>query len=228
MVNFSNKDLILFDFCETLVDFQTADAYVDFVRKNIDSPRMQFLEFTLKLFKKIKIISLCYKFFPNKSIEKRLKLYQLKGLNEIILKDLAGLFYSLEVKPNLIPETLELMNDCIKKNCEVVLISGGYSIYLQHFCNEYHIKKLYSTDVAFSENKCSGKILGLDCLFENKVTLIENGGLNLSDYETKVVFTDSSSDLPLLNWADKGFVISKNIPQSWATELNFEQIIWRK
>lgn len=228
MVNASNKDLILFDFCETLVDFQTADAFVDFVRDNVDSPRMKFWEQILNLLLKLKIIAICYKLFPRKSIEKRIKLFQLKGLDELVLKEMAGLYYSNVIKQRFIPETIELLQDFIKNNLKVIVISGGYSIYLKYFCQEFNISNLFATEIKFNKNKCTGAIKGLDCLFENKVIILERSNINFNLFENKIVFTDSPTDLPLLNWANIGYVVSRNKNQRWATEKNFKQIIWSK
>ena len=219
-----NQNIVIFDFCETLVNFQTADAYVDFVRRKLNSKKMNFLEFFLTILIKTRIIMIFYKLFPYQSIEKRIKLYQLKGLKKHRLIELAEQFYNENIRPNLILLILDKLKDCQEKSKQILIVSGGYSIYLDFFCREFNVPQLISTKIEFKNNICTGKILGLDCLYHNKINLLADNGI--VDGQGIVCYTDSVTDLPLLDFCQRGIVVSKNHEQKWAIELGFEQLIW--
>ncbi len=223
-----NKKIIYFDFCETLVNFQTADAYVDFARNNLSIVRMNLLESIYLILKKLRFFSIMYKLLPKGSIEKRFKLYQLKGLSSEILDKLAFEFYHNLIKNNLIDELIAKLEFHKIHDFKVEIVSGGYSIYLKYFCQEYGIEHWHSSEIDFnSRGLCTGKMRGKDCLFENKVKILEK----VTNVTENVVverwaYTDSPTDLPLLNWVDRGIVVSRGKEQLWASKLNFEQIIW--
>ena len=61
------QNLVIFDFCETIANFQTADAFVEFVlTKKPKSWRNFYYEKIISFLKKNYIIAICYKFFPKK------------------------------------------------------------------------------------------------------------------------------------------------------------------
>ena len=223
-----NKKIVYFDFCETLVNFQTADAYVDFVRNNLSFLRMNVLESIYLVLKKLRFFSLMYKLSPKGSIEKRFKLHQLKGISFELLDKLAYEYYKVSIKNNLIDELIAKLEFHKIHDYKVEIISGGYSIYLKYFCLEYGIDCWYSSEIDFnSKGLCTGRMLGKDCLFDNKVEILENSTSELKDVMTeRWAYTDSPSDLPLLRWVDKGVVVSRGKEQFWARKLNFEQIVW--
>jgi phosphoserine phosphatase len=78
----SMKKLALFDFCETLVSFQTAGRFVDFVRAKLGSRRMLKLEELRVKSKALRFTAVANKLLPHYNFDKRLHLYQLKGLSK--------------------------------------------------------------------------------------------------------------------------------------------------
>lgn len=222
-----NNRFVYFDFCETLVSFQTADAFVDFVRVRSASWRMNFLENCYLLLRKFQLFRIAYKLFPTGSIEKRFKLFQLKGININVLDKLAGEYYEQVIKKKFVHILLDKLKEHIRLGDRVELVSGGYSIYLKYFCSEFGIQKLHSSIIDFDKaGNCTGRISGLDCLYKNKVVILKNCK-DLDSVENKsIAYTDSITDLPLLNWVNVGVVVSKGKSQDWARKLGFEQIIW--
>ena len=77
--------IALFDFCDTLVDFQTGDAFIDFIRENTNKKRAFIFEKFRLLLIKIKFFSVLSRLLPKNNWHKKLKLFQLKGYtkNEI-------------------------------------------------------------------------------------------------------------------------------------------------
>lgn len=222
----NNDDRVaLFDFCETLVNFQTADAYVDYVRQKLHDKRMHGLERLQIRLRRIKLIQLFDKITRYRySINKRIKLWQLKGHQLSELDELAKGYYMEKIRPNLIPEMVEKLLELKSNNYSIVLVSGGYDIYLRCFAEEYELNGVISTKIGFKNNVCTGKFDGYDCLRDGKVKLLNNYYLSKPKYCCG--FSDSSSDIPFLRWVNDGFVVSRINHQEWSTQNNFKEIIW--
>ena len=217
----------LFDFCETIANFQTADAYVDYVREKLDDKRMCWLEKVQNFLRKIKIIQIVEKITRyNYSINKRIKLLQLRNQSYEELQLLAGEYYQEVIKPNFIPIMMEKLLDLQKQGYTVALVSGGYDIYLRYFMEDYGLDDLISTKIGFKNGNCTGKFDGIDCLREGKTILLDNYFDSKPEY--CVAFSDSQSDVPFLRWADEAHVVSKENHQKWVENYNFNEIIWTK
>lgn len=220
-----NEKVALFDFCETLVTFQTADAYVDFVREKLNDKRMCRIERIQILLNKLKVIKIVEKVTGYKySINKRIKLSQLKGHRFSQLQVLAKDYYLERIKPNLIPEIMDRLEELKKDGYSVMLVSGGYDIYLHCFVEEYALSGLISTRIAFRNNICTGRFDGLDCLRDGKTELL-NLYFELKPHYS-VAFSDSVTDLPFLKWVNEGYVVSRNTTQKWAIDNHLKEIIW--
>jgi HAD superfamily hydrolase (TIGR01490 family) len=223
------QKLAFFDFCETLVTFQTADAYIDFVRKNRGGFSMNFLNGVLILLSWLRIISVVNKFYPGNSLNKKLKLAQIKNLPYDVLEDQASHFYKEMIRPNLILPVIAEMEKLVRQDFKICLVSAGYSIYLKYFAKEFQIQHIISTDIAFDKTgkRCLGIISGKDCIGNEKVSRIrsyfEGETINLSE---SFAFSDSISDLPMLLLTGKGVVVSREKTQNWSKQNNFREIIW--
>jgi len=177
--------------------------------------------------KKIQLIRIVEKILGGKrSVNKRLKLYQLKGVSQQILEELALDYYRYRVKPNLIEATNKLISQLKGCGFQVLLVSGGYDVYLKYFVEEYHLDGMLSSSIEIKDGVCTGKMNGLDCMRENKISMIEMVFKDRPDYV--VAYSDSLSDLPLLLWADKGVAVSRVKSQNWAKLYKFEEIIWEE
>lgn len=222
----NNKKVALFDFCETLVDFQTADSFVDFVRRKTFDKRMLRLEKIQQLLCRSKILQLIDKItFYRFSINKRIKLYQLKGFTERELDGFAVEYYNVEIKNHFISNMLAKLKEFQNQGYTVGIVSGGYGIYERLFVKEFGVDFLLCSNLKMGDNNiCTGKMKGKDCLQNNKLTYLNEYFKKKPSFS--VAFTDSKSDLPFLRWATKGVVVSRHISQKWVLTNNFEEIIW--
>ncbi len=215
----------LFDFCETIANFQTADAYVDFVRERLNDSRMYRLEKVQRFFRTIRVIQIIEKLTRYKfSVNKRIKLWQLRGHKLSELQGLAKEYYQNRIEPNFIPEMIEKLLELKVQGYSIYLVSGGYDIYLRCFAEDYGLSDVISTKIDFKDDVCTGKFDGIDCLRDGKVKL-----LNLFFYSKpsySVAFSDSITDLPFLKWVNEGFVVSRDCTQKWANNNNLNEIIW--
>ena len=221
----TKRKIAFFDFCETLANFQTADAYVDYVREQTQSKRMLKLERFRDWGIKIRIFWLIDKLTRGRySIYKMSKLYQLKGFGRDELEQYAIRYYQEVIRPNFITKMVDILRQKKSEGYEIVLVSGGYDIYLKYFAKEFCVNNVISSRIMFNGNICSGLLWGIDCINENKVILL-NKQYKREELVSEA-YSDSISDKPFLSWVNTGYVISKNKSQKWAINTKYKEIIW--
>lgn len=221
------EKVVLFDFCETLVNFQTADAFVDYIRLESNYKRMKIKENFRIFLVNTRLLYVFARIFPRSSINKRIKLWQLKGMDNSIIEHYAESYYNNIVKSNLIVNMIDILHDYQKKGWTVFIVSGGYEIYLKYFCieNAIPLKNLISVKIKTKGNTCLGCFDGGDRLWDKTTKLDEI--LNRKMIYS-VAYSDSITDLPLLKWANKGVVVRRKDKKRWFNNYNFEEIIWEK
>lgn len=225
MIGQNKNSVAFFDFCETLADFQTADAFVDFVREKSDNRRMNRWEKIQTIMKRYKLMSVVERIVGrDKSIRKRIKLWQLRGFSEAEIRLFSREYYQERIKPHLIPRMLEELQLCKQNGYRVGLVSGGYDVYLEHFVEEFGLDFCYCSRIGFRNSVCSGRIVGVDCMHQNKITLLSMDFH--SSPSRSLAYSDSETDLPLLSWVNQGVVVSRNQHQKWVEKYNLKEIIW--
>lgn len=219
------EKVAIFDFCDTLVDFQTADAYVDFVRETKRKFSIVFKYYLFILLSKIRFLdALEFLTHWRKSIHKRVYLWQLRGVSEAELELLSLRYYNERIRTHLIDHTISLLKEYQSRSIQIWIVSGGYGIYLKHFVREFNVDRLICSNIKMKKGKCVGKLDGLDCLNDNKVVLLKDAVPNYNQYIFIASLSDSITDIPILSIAHEGIVISQS-PQLWAKEQCFNEII---
>jgi HAD superfamily hydrolase (TIGR01490 family) len=226
-----DKKLALFDFCETIVSIQSADKFIDFVRESRKNKSIFLLEYIRVCLVKVLFFRILNKFFPNNILHKKLKLYQLRGIQECDLEKLAKDYYKKILVQRLIPEIISEVKQKQKEGYRVVIVSGGYTIYIKYFSKDHGIdlRDVISTDISFDRrNNCKGKIKGLNCIKKNKILKLKQRISNIESFSLKdsYAYSDSITDLPLLEFVGNGIVVSKK-KQNWVKKYNLKEIIWR-
>lgn len=217
------KKLVIFDFCGTLISFQTADRYVQFCVKRLqDNKVVQCRHKLVQLMDTFRIFKIYNHICKVNNWRKRMILWQLKGVSYEVCDQMAKKYFEEELLPNVVQPIVEKLKWHLANGDRVFILSGGYDVYIKYFAEYYGVKEILSSKVAFCKGKCLGKMEGKDCMRENKLAYIRpylNG-------ERTIFYTDSKSDLPLLKMVDEAIVVSHDASQQWAETCNYNQIIW--
>jgi len=206
------KNLLILDFCETLVKIQTADDFIKFIaKKNLF--RYLFLVTIYFLFFTKIITAINYIF--NVNIKRKdlitFSLFNLKEHKLIIY----GKQYSNNNLIKLSKESIvRKVNDFIdKKNPDLIfIITGGYSYYISSFLENKNIKYdlIISSILNLSDRKKVYGGLKIDCMGNEKVNLLKEK-INIFDYNISLFTDDEVSDLPLINISNEVYVVKKEI-----------------
>lgn len=222
--------LVIFDFCETLVSIQTADYFIEYLKVKTGHKSSKSYLLFIKFLKLSKLRVLINKLIPSYNIDKRLKLFEIRGMESRLVDKFSEEFIDEEIIPKIIPETLKLLHFHQTEGDTILLISGGYLPYLSLFAKKYNIKYVSGTKMEIVNHKVTGLINGRDCMREQKVLILESiiNEFKLNSNES-IVYTDSITDLPILQWANKGVVVSKsnnNNNNNWVTKYGFDLLLY--
>lgn len=200
------EKIAFFDFCGTLVPFQSAEAYVKYVIKHTSNPSVKFRNLVYRFLRMFNLIALLEHITNGNLSNKKMFIYQIKGMSQKKLDELAMTFVDEIIKPRLIPETLSIWKDLQAKGFRMVVISGGLNIYLKYVV-EYlgaNARDLFATTLAYKNGICTGK-MDFDCMNKNKVKVLKENFVR-EDIES-VAYSDSDTDLPLLEWVNNGYFV---------------------
>lgn len=212
----------VFDFCDTIVNFQTADRFVYYAIEHSDDEKIRGRRKILDNIQKCRYIRRFDKATKGRySLNKRIILWQLRGMNKSKMENLAEDYYRNEITQNLHKDILELITEYQKAGWLIYIASGGYDVYLRFFISDYSIDGCCCTRLKFVNNVFSGKMEGKDCMRREKVQMM-NKALG-DNVENTVAYSDSKSDIPLLLWADKGVVVSKEKHRAWVIDYGLEE-----
>lgn len=217
-VNNSNK-VALFDFCGTLVDFQSGNPYIFYVLKCLNSPLLNSKNQLRKL--KLKLLRLFNKHYPDKNDI----LYLLKGLKYEDLQQYALEYYIQKVRPRFYSNVLDKLLELKSQGYKIYIVSAGYEIYLKYFAEEYGLDGVIATKIKFNNNGlCEGIFDGKDCIKEQKPVFLKKYLKDVLNPDTEILgFTDSCTDIPMLKLCQKKYVIT-NRQEEWMKENNCEVI----
>lgn len=215
------KRLVIFDFCDTLASFQTADQFCKYVLRKELRHTVLMLDWFLSRFYCYKLTAkLGYKGFSQKAF----LLKGLQGLTRHELELYGKQFVQERIENQLNNVVKQRFSDHIAQGDVVVINSGGYEVYLLHFSNQFNVNYTFSTKFVYVNNVFTGEIDGKDCLGQEKVQrMIESKILDI-DYSDICVYSDSITDMPIFNLATKKVAIVKqNALPEWC-QIGFEII----
>lgn len=220
------KKVALIDFCGTVVDFQTLNPYLEsMVKAKSRWKYVCFCNAPVKLVCRV-ISKIGRRFFRVKFLYKAGLVRLLKGVREEDFVRMGELYYQSRVKPNLIPETLDVLQKLKDNSCILVVVSGGSRYYITYFAHEYGIEHCLTAEIEFENGVCTGKIIR-ECMLSEKVGVINRF---VADYAPDHVFeagiSDSRTDMPMLALCKKKIVISHKEHQQWVTD-DMDEIIYK-
>ena len=183
------KKLAIFDFCDTLVNGQTANKFIYFILKK-SKPN---------LISRLIIFAIKLRLVPNIfTLKKKLLVFTLRGISKSKLKKFSK-EYSKMLETRLNEPLIKKLIKHSKEGYSIVIISGGYESYLKYFIiPKINFTNIIGTKLEVNNKKLSGFIKGKDCMGLEKIKRL-NSNLNLKKYNLvkSYVYSDSMSDMPL-------------------------------
>lgn len=216
---------VLLDFCETVVDFQTFDAFIEYIlqKKRPWLYKICNCKFLLFILNKMTafLTRLGFEFY----FRKHLLVACTIGMKKDDLKLYGKRFYEEIIRNHYIYDTIQLIRRFQQEKLEIIVISGGSRFYIDCFADSYEIHHVLSAEI-FTVHDISMGILKRECLGTEKLIMLdEYMKEHTLSGEFEYAVTDSKSDMPILRKAKKAIVISHKKHKNWVDE-NMEEIIW--
>jgi HAD superfamily hydrolase (TIGR01490 family) len=209
--------IALFDFCDTMVDFQTGNAFSKYVIAHGKIKTVRRLVYKVK--------HIWYKHILGKDLEKPLLLQCCRGISREKMEQMALNYYYEIVRPHLIKATMDKLLEYQQKGYKIYIVSGGFDLYIKYFAQEFNVDGVFSTQVGFENNVCTGKYDGVDCMGDNKIKILQDY-FHTTTIDG-VAFSDSITDMPLLKFVKTGFAVGTNLDYlKWAKDNNLKTLIY--
>lgn len=146
--------------------------------------------------------------------EKKVKEKFLKflvGMDENKLKDFVCRFYENRLNKILYKDSIEKMKELKKEGYDIYLISASPEFYLNELYKIEEVDNIIGTRFVIKDGKFTGKMFGKNCKGEEKVNRLKEVLTKEKievDFLKSYMFSDSLSDLPLLDLVGNPYLIN--------------------
>ena len=202
--------LAIFDFCDTIFDGQSVSYFLNF----LESKLLIYKKIYLKIIKKIGRVSS----YDSKIYKERL-MQPLCGMRESAMNEYSAEFYNKVIVKRLHKIVMDKLLFHKQEGHIVAVVSGGFDAYLKYFAKDYGVNYLLCTKLEFINGTFTSKILGNECLGNEKVRLLRDT-LNLDNYDllNSYCYSDARSDLPLFSLVGNKIVVKNTQNIDWIDE----------
>lgn len=194
-----SKVLVIFDFCDTLIGFQTWNAFLMWAYQKYYGRKHKEGLF-VKIFKHYPF---SYLFNYKNYLVTRIKWIP----HNFILSNIDEFVAVLKNNQNTI--IVDALKRSIEEWADIVIASAWFMDYISVWSRRYLIKDVFATKLKVIDWLYTWQLLWPDIFWEEKVNTIKKY-YDLSQYKEIRVYSDSFSDLPLFNIANKKYFVTKN------------------
>lgn len=231
----NKKTLAIFDFCETLVDFQTlarflilAQPYNPRIAKQYKKPRglkKMCHRFARSIYKRTRWESL-QKYMP--STTKPVYFEALKGLEVEVAENLAKDYVKNELLKRVNQKVIKKLEWHKAQGHTIAIVSGGLEIYIKYFADYFGIPRenIIAIELESSGGILTGNMDGIHTMEHRKLyKLVERINLSEFDLQKSYFYSDCPSDIPLLSFVGNPVVVECGKDILWAKILGYK-IMW--
>ena len=233
----SKNILAIFDFCETLVDFQSIPPYLEIaslhnphIAKQKQSKKPRGLKkmchrFARSIYKRTKWESF-KKYMP--STTKPVDFDALKGLEVEVAENLAKDYAKNELLKRVNQKVINKLEWHKAQGHTIAIVSGGLEIYIKYFADYFGIPRenIIAIELESSGGILTGNMDGIHTMEHRKLyKLVERINLSEFDLQKSYFYSDCPSDIPLLSFVGNPVVVECGKDILWAKILGYK-IMW--
>tara|TARA_B100000965_G_scaffold397133_1_gene413159 strand:+ start:3755 stop:4405 length:651 start_codon:yes stop_codon:yes gene_type:complete len=124
-----------------------------------------------------------------------------------LLLELREDFIETKIKPLLLPKAIEEINKEMETN-KVIIATATNNFVTRPIATLFGIDDLIATDFEIIDNEFTGKVDGIPCFRDGKLTKVEQWSKN-NDYDLNgsKFYSDSFNDIPLLQKVSEAIVV---------------------
>lgn len=216
----------LFDFCGTIVNFQSFNPFIEEVLKAERKWAYEILTNRGIRFLILFVTKIINKLNKNFYLDKSILLFFTRGIQEKAFKKVADSYYQEFISKKLIKETIEVARKCQENDIKIIIISAGCDLYISKITSLFNVECIIANNIKFKYGKSMGCLDNRDLLGVRKVYAVQKMMERKNVCPRYVLgVSDSISDKPMLDLCEKRIVISHNNHQKWVSS-QYEEVIY--
>ncbi len=191
----TNNVIIIFDLDETILTVNSFHKFIEYEFKQ-SSLIFKFKILNAIILRKLRVIT------ARKLKNRILARHKLKDK-----KELEEYFYNFykTLKDYYDRDIIAVIDNYVKKNFDVIIITGAFYDYSIFIAKELNVKELVATNLKYDDKYFTGEIDGMEMLANQKKEYI----LHSKYKDRKVIFySNSFLDKPLLDYSYKSYLVS--------------------
>ena len=228
-----NKQILaIFDFCETLVDFQTLVRFLDIVATQNPCPKpkkpnrlKRFLHRLARNFYEHTKFPFFEKYILKKLPLPRVHFKALRGLDLQVAERLAKDYATNELLNHTNQKVIDRLQWHKAQGHTIAIVSGGMEIYIKYFADFFEIprKNIIAIELESQNGILTGNMDGIHTMEHRKLyKLVQRIDLSKFDLSKSYFYSDCPSDIPLLSFVGNPVVIECGKDILWAKILGYE------
>lgn len=188
------KKLYLFDFDGTLTYKDTMFLYLNFYNP---------LKYRRYYFRHIPLFALVkLKLADAEKVKKSFISSVLKGEKKEKIEEASARFFEHYYPKIFRRNALDFINNMDRENTESYIVTASLDIWVQTFADHFKMN-LLATEAEFKNDIFTGNFKTKNCNGIEKVNRIKKA-IDGKKFDKKIAFGDTSSDKPMLNFANEG------------------------
>jgi len=157
--------------------------------------------------------------------------WTLAGQSRETLAALAESFAENEIKHGLRPGAVRQIDAHQSAGDIVIIASAGADLVVEAIARRLKIHTVISTNLAWEGGKCAGYFGSDNCYGQGKLDALQKCLETFDDFQREsahiIVYSDSHSDLPAMNFADKAVAVNADKKLLGLAKVNgFEIVDW--
>jgi len=165
------------------------------------------------------------------SVKRSMLRWSLSGQSRESLQALAEDFADQEVKNGLRPGALRQIEAHREAGDHLIIASAGADLIVEAIAKRLNISTVVATKLAWEGGKCARHFGSENCYGAGKLDRIQKCLETFDDYQRDdahiIMYSDSHSDLPTMQFADKGVAVNANKKLLKAAAVyGFETVNW--
>lgn len=199
------KRIAVFDVCNTLINDNTTAGFVQFVASHAPGRWRRLSVWSIRSRRSpLRLLfAVLYKLGAG-DFPKACLVYLLKGFSREQLQQYAQTYVQSAREHLAIEKTWSYLEVERTKGSEILLVSASLCVVIDALADLVGARGI-SSRLEFSDDYCTGRLV--EDISGGKVELVKSFLGDKAEHCVLVAFSDNVSDLPLLEYADKGYAI---------------------
>lgn len=200
---FFMKKIVIYDLDYTIISINSLSLFISYLFQ-LKPKKIFFMPFLLMLTLLWMLGIITAEYVKSKW------LVLFKGMTENELEKFSRDFTYKYIIPKIKEKAILNINDYKKKNYIIIIASASFEVYVKYIAEYLKADYHFGTKITIEDNKVVTKIDGYNCKGKEKIKrILKKISMDMINKKESAAYSDSRSDLPFLDLADKFYLVSR-------------------